>query len=411
MADASQIISPTRHYASLAEYLDDDSRTDRLQVVINGKAYNVADLEAVQNLTEESLPTPLSGASGTIAIGVRAHATAENAVALGLDARAVGANAVAIGAGVTAGADEVVIGLPTHAYKLPGVAASQTDNPEVLTVDNTGRLASDGGALHQRVQKLETDVQELDQEVEAVATSVGNTNGSSGSSGDTVGTLPGTRSNVEGGGLAPIVNAKQDPGSTEAVVQQVESTLQRPATSVPTVSGRAGTSPGPSDDEGSTSVATVEALETSESGSDGKGDAPETRSGSNSPATGGNHHVVADDSDTGGSVSPRPADLPELSALSQRMNAYDERLNALDERLDGATAMSSALSALPNTVPDGGKLFLGLGVGHYGDQQAIALGLSARLGTQGNVFVNAGVATATGGNSVSARAGVGFVWK
>ena len=178
-----------------------------------------------------------------------------------------------------------------------------------------------------------------------------------------------------------------------------------------TASSRTGTSSDPSDDGGSAPVAKVQALKTSESGSAGDGEAPEVGSGSNASANAANRGVVAEDTNAGGSVSPRTADLPELSAMSQRMNAYDERLNALDQRLDRATAMSSALSALPNTVPDGGRLFLGLGVGHYGDKQAIALGLSARLGTQGNVFVNAGVATATGGDSVSARAGVGFVWK
>ena len=223
LADASEIVYPNYSYTSVEEYLDNPNRTDHGQVIIGEKVYSVTDLEAAENLTEDSLPPPLSGASGTVAIGVRAHATAENAVALGLDAHAVGANAVAIGSGVTAAADEVVIGLATHAYRLPGVAALQTDNPEVLTVDNTGRLSSDGGALHQRVQELETEVQELDQQVQAFETSAGTTDGS----GDIVDVLPGPPSNAvkeEGSMVAQITKAKQDPESTNAVVQQLETT-------------------------------------------------------------------------------------------------------------------------------------------------------------------------------------------
>ena len=109
-------------------------------------------------------------------------------------------------------------------------------------------------------------------------------------------------------------------------------------------------------------------------------------------------------------------DLDRLSGIDRRVDALGSRVDGLDRRLDGlgaridkSTAMSSALTALPNVVPSGGRFYLGAGVGHYRGQQAIAAGMSARVGARNNVFLNAGAATA-GGGSVSARAGVGFVW-
>ena len=75
-------------------------------------------------------------------------AAGEDSVALGRGASRTGNRAIAIGSEVTAGANEVVIGSTDHAYKLPGLGASQTDNPEVLTVDATGQLMPDGGELH-----------------------------------------------------------------------------------------------------------------------------------------------------------------------------------------------------------------------------------------------------------------------
>ena len=102
-------------------------------------------------------------------------------------------------------------------------------------------------------------------------------------------------------------------------------------------------------------------------------------------------------------------DLERLSAIDRRVDGLDRHVGKLGARLDKATAMSSALTALPNVVPNGGQFYLGAGAGHYRGQQAIAIGMSARVGARNNVFLNAGAATA-GGGSVSSRAGVGFVW-
>ena len=382
LADASEVIAASRFYASVGDYLGDDDRTDNTQVYIDGKVYNVADLEAVAALTEDTLPNPLKGAVGAIAVGVGAQAPGEKGIAIGLDAHAVGLNAIAIGSGVTAGADEVVIGSEQHTYRFPGLAASQTVNTEVLTVDGTGQLSLDGGDLYERVTKLETG-------------SAGTTGGTSGlgalaSAGPTLVNEADTISHNTNGDEDPLLGTPSDPadedGSAFARIAKVKE-------DVATTSEKA------------------QALERGELEGGGYGEAPAVGSSGNAPADTANRRVVVQDANADGSVRLRTMEIPELSGVSRRLDAFNDRLNALDERLDSATAMSSALSALPNTVPDGGKLFLGVGVGHYGGKQAIALGLSARLGAERNVFVNAGVATATGGESVSARAGVGFVWK
>ena len=382
LADASEVIAAGRFYASVEDYLGDDDRTGNTQVYIDGKVYNVADLEAVAALTEDTLPNPLKGAVGAIAVGVGAQAPGEKAIAIGLDAHAVGLNAIAIGAGVTAGADEVVIGSEQHTYKFPGLAASQTVNPEVLTVDGTGQFSLDEGDLYDRVSKLE-------------AGSGGTAAGTSGlgtlaAAGPTLVNEADTISRNTDSDEDPLLGTPSDPadedGSAFARIAKVKE-------DVATTSEKA------------------QALERGELEGGGYGEAPAVGSSGNAPADATNRRVVVQDANADGSVRLRTMEIPELSGVGRRLDAFNDRLNALDERLDSATAMSSALSALPNTVPDGGKLFLGIGVGHYGGKQAIALGLSARIGAERNMFVNAGVAAATGGESVSARAGVGFVWK
>ena len=101
--------------------------------------------------------------------------------------------------------------------------------------------------------------------------------------------------------------------------------------------------------------------------------------------------------------------LSKVNALTGRVDGVRSDLNALSGRLDGSTAMASALTALPNVVPGGGRVYVGAGAGHYRGEQALALGLSARLDRESNVFVNVGAAISTGGEVVS-RIGAGVVW-
>ena len=135
--------------------------------------------------------------------------------------------------------------------------------------------------------------------------------------------------------------------------------------------------------------------------------APAIGSGPTAPATAEQRRVVVQDTNRDGSVRLRTLDLGDLSGLDRRLAGVDQRVTSLSERLNKATAMSSALSALPNVVPGDNRFFLGVGVGHYSSEQALAVGMSARI--QSRVFVNAGVALASG-DEVSVRGGVGVVW-
>ena len=135
--------------------------------------------------------------------------------------------------------------------------------------------------------------------------------------------------------------------------------------------------------------------------------APAIGSGPTAPATAEQRRVVVQDTNRDGSVRLRTLDLGDLSGLDRRLAGVDQRVTSLSERLNKATAMSSALSALPNVVPGDNRFFLGVGVGHYSSEQALAIGMSARI--ESRVFVNAGVAVASG-DEVSVRGGVGVVW-
>lgn len=492
LGDASKVIFPERFYSTVEAYLDDSNRTDYSQVFIGRNVYDVTELEAVSNLTEDSLPNPLQGAFGAVAVGVGAQAPARRAMALGHHARAVGPNAIAIGPGVTAGENQVVIGLTEHSYRLPGVAASQTEDTEVLTVDDTGQLAADGGDLYRRVEVLENNHTALanlgtpedtaDEEGSAFAR-IASMKQNLGSVQDALGTAE-DEPDQEGSAFARIASVKEDLGtsgdtadtgdSAFSHIDSVRQDLTNTKTAIETAFGTllellrdqtlsgeqtvgedgnpVGTTMAefqgldaakgnavsskerlaylfqalygkPYSEEGMADPATdsdtphensiagrLDSAERGELRNGGYEEAPAVGSGGSAPANAGNRRVVVQDTNRDGSVKLRTMDLPGTAALERRMNVFDKRVTALDERLEGATAMSSALSALPNVVPNGGKLFLGAGLGHYGGKQALAVGLSARLGDRKNIFVNAGVATTTGGDSVSARGGIGFVW-
>ncbi len=154
-------------YTNAASYLaNTPPRGDNTHVVINGKLYAVDDLQAVAGLTDANLPgeidqppSPFTApGAGALAIGTESRADGVNSIALGKGAHAAGNNAIAIGAGVRAAANQVVIGNNAHTYILPGLAATQTTRPEVVTVDENGELVADGGALHQRVETLESTI-------------------------------------------------------------------------------------------------------------------------------------------------------------------------------------------------------------------------------------------------------------
>ena len=476
LAAVSAVIAPSRSYRSVQDYLNDSARTGNAQVFIGRNVYNVAELEAVQALTETSLPNPLKGELGAVAVGVGAQAPAQRAVAVGLDAHAVGDNAIAIGSEVTAGANEVVIGSTDHAYKLPGLGASQTDNPEVLTVDATGQLIPDGGELHRRVTGLESRPITGSEVVDTALADLGTPTDTADQDGSAFGRIASVRQDLgtvsdalgtatdvaadDGSAFARIAKVGEDLGTAKAALETAaytllnllkdqtlsgEQTLDSDGNPVGTTmdefqgldeakgnaisskerlaylfqalygkpyveEGRADPTTDSDTPHENSIAGRIGSVERGESRNGGYEEAPEIGSGDGAPVSSSGRRVVVQDTNRDGSVRLRTLDFSDLSALDRRIDAFDKRVDSLDDRLDRATAMSSALSALPNVVPNGGRFYLGAGVGHYADKQALAIGMSARLGTKNNVFVNAGVATASGAKSVSARGGIGFVW-
>ncbi|MEM7039142.1 MAG: YadA C-terminal domain-containing protein, partial [Bacteroidota bacterium] len=74
--------------------------------------------------------------------------------------------------------------------------------------------------------------------------------------------------------------------------------------------------------------------------------------------------------------------------------------------------LSAALSNLPATVPAGRSIITSLGVGHFGGENAGALGVAARVtdkGSDSDVFINLGGATTYQGEYMG-RAGVSLAW-
>ena len=136
-------------------------------------------------------------------------------------------------------------------------------------------------------------------------------------------------------------------------------------------------------------------------------EAPAIGSGPTAPETADRRRVVVQDTNRDGSVRLRTLDFSDLSGMDRRLDGVEQRMTSLSDRLNKATAMSAALSALPNVVPGDNRFFLGVGAGHYSSEQALAIGMSARVGR--HVFVNAGAALASG-DDASVRGGVGVVW-
>ena len=517
-------VSSSWIYTSVEEYVDDSDRTTRgTNVIIGGKVYAVSALEAVSGLDRTNLPAPVAATSGGVAVGADAAAAGEDSVALGKGATATGAKGIAIGAGAAAGANEVVIGSAGHTtYRMPGLAASQTRNAEVLTVTRTGVVSSDGGDLNDRLgQRRDTakvdgnayerirsirdtldmatteefraitrtnviqQVREATDSFDADTTGDGRVDdfgdgrkireivdqvdrdiaashaGTVPSSQDaarvvttrivegdeearTVVTLKGA-TNEQVTALvallmnrrlstAPVLDESGNPVGTtmdkflaldedkgvplstnERLAYLFQAIYGRPYRDTGGVADTATDSRTPHADSIAGRIDSIDKLMPREA--DGTlEEAPVTEAGTPS---GVQRRVVVQDvyqDDGTRRVRLRTLDLGQLSGIDRRVDALGRRVDGLDRhvgklgaRLDKATAMSSALTALPNVVPNGGQFYLGAGAGHYRGQQAIAIGMSARVGARNNVFLNAGAATA-GGGSVSSRAGVGFVW-
>ena len=494
-------------YTGVGEYLADSDRTTRGDnVVIGGKVYAVTALEAVSGLSRTNLPNPVAATSGGVAVGADSRAAGQDSIAFGRGASATAANAIAIGAGVAASAEnQIVIGGSNHAYRLPGVAAAQSVNPEVITVSRNGQLSADGGALHRLVgvaddsasktgnayarlnfiQKTLDDASNADPDLlraigrtnvintvtDATRSLDADTDGDglvdgagdgrrireivdqvdrgvedrvtvakirTGSGADrTVVTLKGatneqitalvalltdTRLSTE-----PVVDANGDPvGTTMTEFLTLDEEKGQPLKASERLAylfqalygapyGATGVADAATDSESPHAASIAGRLDSIDGfiprGTDGTLQTAPVTEAEETPGGVERKIVVQDvyqDGDTR-RVRLRTLDFSQLAGADQRLNALDRRVGELDARLDKTTAMASALTALPNVVPHGGRFFLGVGAGQYGGESALAIGMSARVGEMNNVFVNAGVA-ASSGASAAGRAGVGFVW-
>ena len=100
------------------------------------------------------------------------------------------------------------------------------------------------------------------------------------------------------------------------------------------------------------------------------------------------------------------ANAEAIARNDMNIRDLNDRLFDVDERVSKIAAMGAALSAVPNLVPGTSDFFFGVGVGTYGGETGLAVGLSGRLGENKNVVINAGAATSSG--ETSARVGLGF---
>ncbi len=368
--------------------------------------------------------------SGSTAVGVKSHATGEKSAALGGYATAAGDystavgqaseahghDTVAVGRGAVAGAD--LSSDKDETYRYSNVAKYLADNtrPSKVETVQIGKNVYQVAALN-RITSLTKD-----NLPDALTTTRG-------------GVAMGFRAAAEGmnsialgwkakatGTKGIAIGSDVTAGANEVVVGASGHTYKLPGlapssgTRVVTVdsNGRLSTqttTTGTASSRGAalrgaavlssdvTAVSRTEAADYEE--------APAIGSGPTAPATAEQRRVVVQDTNRDGSVRLRTLDFGDLSGMEQRLTGVDRRVTYLSERLNKATAMSSALSALPNVVPGDNRFFLGVGAGHYSSEQALAIGMSARV--QSRVFVNAGVALASG-DEVSVRGGVGVVW-
>ncbi|MGH8040210.1 MAG: YadA-like family protein, partial [Stenotrophomonas sp.] len=113
----------------------------------------------------------------------------------------------------------------------------------------------------------------------------------------------------------------------------------------------------------------------------------------------------------GGGVAS--ADLEQLrtdmndrfAGVDGRLDAIDNRLNKMDRRLNRQGAMAAAYNQTAG-MPDVGANWLGVGVGGYESETAIAVTLRRRFTSRATGSIGA----ATSGGETSYGVGVGFTW-
>ena len=442
-------------YDNVAAYREDSESTNRLYADIEKLVYRVTDLETLRRagtLSDSNLPDPVGSLASNIgifgntavghrasatgyystAIGYRASATGDRATAIGDRASATGDRATAIGDRASATGDRAIaIGNPatTTARSLGAIAIgmeSQADGWKSIAIGAHARTREAAAVAVGRSSSAYAHSVAVGVGAEAAAqSSIALGHGASASATGTEGIALGLRARATGTkGIA--IGSHVSAGQNEVVVGTDEHTYKLPGlrsrtsgTRVVTVDskGRLSTQAAASSSSRGASLRGASALSSEATALDRDmgtrtdaadyEEAPAIGSGPTAPETADQRRVVVQDTNRDGSVRLRTLDFSDLSGMDRRLDGVEQRVSSLSDRLNKATAMSAALSALPNVVPGDNRFFLGVGAGHYSSEQALAIGMSARVGR--HVFVNAGAALASG-DDASVRGGVGIVW-
>jgi trimeric autotransporter adhesin len=128
----------------------------------------------------------MANGTNSVALGTNA-AAGTNSVALGQGAQALGVGSMAIGQGASTGFfnnataigngavatrdNQVMIGTATNTYTAPGITsaasrAAQSGPLQVVTTDANGNLASDGGALFNNINILNSQMARINQNLD-----------------------------------------------------------------------------------------------------------------------------------------------------------------------------------------------------------------------------------------------------
>ena len=458
LTNVNQLI---KSYNDIAAYRADSTRNTRLYANIGSEVYRVTELEArntAGTLSNLNLPRPIqfqnvavghgarAGNYGSIAIGVdasagnsvgstaigrRSTAAGPRSTALGENARASDRNATAVGQSSQAqkmfstalgyrsnaeGVSSIAIGHSSHALKMSSIALGHSS---YAGLDNS--IAIGQSVIARGMNSIAIGQGAIARSTDSIALGRGAGTHATGTEGIAIGqgaSATGTEgiaigSRVQAGANEVVVGTPRHTtyklpglgkdvtsGTTKVVTVDSNGRLSTQSTATGTASSRGAALRGAAGLSSEvTAVSRTEAADYEK--------APAIGSGPTAPATAEQRRVVVQDTNRDGSVRLRTLDFGDLSGMEQRLAGVDRRVTSLSERLNRATAMSSALSALPNVVPGDNRFFLGVGAGHYSSEQALAIGMSARV--QSRVFVNAGVALASG-DEVSVRGGVGVVW-
>jgi hypothetical protein len=96
------------------------------------------------------------------------------------------------------------------------------------------------------------------------------------------------------------------------------------------------------------------------------------------------------------------------AGYSDQLTSLENRVDDFDEKIDEVGAIGSAMSALVPNPRSSSDNSIALGIGHYGDQTALAIGSFHYLNND-RILFNAGLGGAVGGGNsspVAVRAGV-----